>query len=77
MLLPAWVSIATVRSVRYGICGGVLGFRLTKVADLDDALPPDASEDQHPEGDLGVQVCLLRRKFPESVHPASAVALDT
>ena len=49
---------------------------LTKVVDVDDALPFDASKNQHSQGDLCFQGCLLHRKLPQFMYLASAAALD-
>ena len=73
MLLPAWVSIATVHLPTL-----VWDTRIQpdKATDIDDALSPVVSNNQHSQGNFCFYQCLIYRKLPEFVYPAFAAAFD-
>ena len=75
MLLPAWVSIAT---VRLHLAAGADGRQFAdSVADIDNAIPPDPAQNQHQKRDLGLHWGVLNRQFYQSMLVAPAAALDS
>lgn len=73
MLLPAWVSIAT---VCFEPRGQIAIPIIDHVPDSHHALSSNPSQYQYQEGDFGIGWSLLHRKFHQSLHITLAAAFD-
>ena len=69
MLLPAWVSIATVGAARKVLNNPDL---LTNTKDIDHAIPSNSSEDQHSKRDIGIDRSFLNCQLHQYVLVASS-----
>lgn len=75
MLLPAWVSIATVRP-RSALLALKHGPDASS-SDTDGAIPSHAAQNKHSERDFGLDQRLLHCEFHQHVFLATAVTLGT
>jgi hypothetical protein len=79
MLLPAWVSIATVRP--YLEAAGCAWVRFAEmrlhIIDHDCTLPSHQSKNQHQKRNIGFSECLLGREFYQHVLVTTAASFDT